>query len=130
MGEAPSAHARLFVTDDDITSLPCFANDTVFAIKVGFGWGGRGGLGLAVTLGLRPDRLALAAGGPAHAVGRVTLVEHLGDETILHLRVDAATSLTMKLQGDVALRIGDAVGARFDLTGARLFGADGLALAG
>ncbi len=89
--------------------------------------GGPAGQG-AVTLGLRPDRLALAPLDQAQLCGRVMLVEHLGDETVLHLRVDDATDLTLKLQGDVLVRIGDEVGARVDLAGARLFGADGKAM--
>lgn len=35
LGEDPSARERLFVTDEDITALPCFLHDTIFAVKVG-----------------------------------------------------------------------------------------------
>ncbi len=80
--------------------------------------------GQAVTLGLRPDRVALGDGVP----GRVTLAEHLGDETILHLALADGTSLTAKQPGDVAVALGDRVALRFDLTGACLFGADGQAI--
>ena len=86
--------------------------------------------GQAVTLGLRPDRLTLVSGEPGHASGRVTLAEHLGDETILHLRLADGAALTMKLPGDGVVRIGDEVQARFDLTGSCLFAADGRAVAG
>ncbi len=83
----------------------------------------------AVTLGLRPERLALVAQDRAQATGEVTLAEHLGDETILHLKVDSATSLTVKSAGDVAVRVGDSVSVAFDLTGACLFGTDGQRIA-
>jgi len=33
LGEHPANHAKLFVTDEDITSLPCFADDVLFAVK-------------------------------------------------------------------------------------------------
>lgn len=33
MSEHPANKSHLFVTDDDITTLPCFANDTIFAVK-------------------------------------------------------------------------------------------------
>jgi len=33
LGEEPAVAGRLFVTDDDITALPCFLHDTIFAVK-------------------------------------------------------------------------------------------------
>ena len=81
-----------------------------------------------VTLGLRPDRLALVPERQAQATGQVTLVEHLGDESILHIRLGTGASLTIKAPGDVAARLGDTAHIGFDLTNAALFGADGLAL--
>ena len=117
-----------FIGSPAMNLLPATLGPSGVTLASGVVVGGATGAGQAVTLGLRPGRLALAAGGVAHATGKVTLVEHLGDETILHLRVDGATSLTMKLPGDVALRLGDEVGARFDMTGACLFGADGRSL--
>ncbi len=82
-----------------------------------------------VTLGLRPDRLSLVPPEAAIASGAVSLVEHLGDESILHVRLDGRVSLTLKLGGDVATRLGDTVHVGCDLTGACLFGADGRNLA-
>ena len=85
--------------------------------------------GQKVTLGLRPDRLSLGSGDTTDAKGRITLAEHLGDETILHMQLEGGSNLTTKLPGDVAVKIGDEVHVRFDLTGACLFGADGAAVA-
>ena len=81
--------------------------------------------GQSLTLGLRPDRVSLVGPAQAQATGRVTLAEHLGDETIVYVHVDAATTLTLKQAGDAAVRLGDAVYVRFDPAGACLFGADG-----
>jgi len=78
-----------------------------------------------VTLGLRPDRLALAAPGQGAFGGEVVLAEHLGDGSVLHIRTDAATTLTVKVTGDVVARVGDKVGLTADLRGACLFGPDG-----
>ncbi len=75
------------------------------------------------TLGLRPDRLSLVPSDQAQATGQVTRAEHLGDETILHIRV-GDRPLTVKLGGDVAVHLGDTVHIGFDPTGARLFGLD------
>jgi len=81
-----------------------------------------------VTLGLRPDRLSLVPEDQAQATGQVTLAEHLGDESILHVRVHDSAALTLKLAGDVPARLGDTVHLGFDLTSACLFGPDGQAL--
>jgi multiple sugar transport system ATP-binding protein len=90
--------------------------------------GGPTGTGAAVTLGVRPDRLSLAPPEAAHLSGAAKLIEHLGDETILHLHLDDGAALTLKLAGDVAVTLGARVHARIDMTGACLFGADGRAL--
>jgi len=82
----------------------------------------------SVTLGLRPDRLSLVAESQAQATGQVTLVEHLGDESILHIRLAGGASLTIKAPGDVGARLGDTAHIGFDLTNAALFGPDGLRL--
>jgi transcription factor E2F3 len=37
MGDDPDNRERLFVADSDITSLPCFAADTLFAVKAPLG---------------------------------------------------------------------------------------------
>lgn len=33
LGENPLNKPRLYVTEEDVTALPCFANDTLFAVK-------------------------------------------------------------------------------------------------
>ncbi len=66
----------------------------------------------AARLGLRPEHLQLAAGHDEAAVpATVVLAEHLGDVSILHLRVDGIPELlTAKLPaGAAALHDGDSV---------------------
>jgi len=89
--------------------------------------GGRRGEGQAVTLGIRPDRLALSDEAEADVTGKAGLVEHLGDETVLHVDTPLGR-LTVKQKGDLAVRMGEAVGLRFDLGSACYFGGDGKAL--
>lgn len=79
-----------------------------------------------VTLGVRPDKLSLVLSDQAQANGEVTLVEHLGDETILQVQISGGTPSTLKLSGDVMVRFGARVDIGFDLIGASLFGAAGL----
>ena len=84
--------------------------------------------GNTMTLGVRPDRLMLVAPDRAQVAGMVETLEHLGDATILAVRVDAATILTLKFAGDTSVRIGDQVHLGFDLTGASLFDSMGQAV--
>ncbi len=77
--------------------------------------------GTAVTFGIRPEHLTPADDGPV--AGTVSLVEHLGDETIVHLDGDA--KLALKGPSDWALSLGQRLSLTPDLTRARLFGPDG-----
>lgn len=80
--------------------------------------------GSPVTLGIRPERMSLAATDPQLS-GELTLAEHLGDETILHLQRPSGGALTLKAPDDIDLATGSTVGVRIDITGACLFGPDG-----
>jgi multiple sugar transport system ATP-binding protein len=82
-----------------------------------------------LTLGVRPDKLSLVLPDQAQATGQVTLAEHLGDETILHVQLDGNLTLTLKSSGDVTARLGDRVSIGFNLTGASLFDAAGMRIA-
>ncbi len=84
--------------------------------------------GTAVTLGLRPEALALE-GADAPIQGRVDLVEPLGSETLVHVDVGQAT-LVARFAGDVPPKAGDAAGLEPDLGGAHWFGEDGRRVGG
>jgi sn-glycerol 3-phosphate transport system ATP-binding protein len=60
--------------------------------------GGRRALadGAKLTIGIRPEHLAPAAAG---LTGQVDLVERLGSESVVHLRLDDGTPLAVKLAG-------------------------------
>ncbi len=49
----------------------------------------------AATMGLRPENIALDAGAAVSTPARVTRVEHLGDQTRLHLRVNGHDVVTL-----------------------------------
>ena len=65
----------------------------------------------AKTLGVRPEHFAIGQGGDAWE-GRVTLVERLGHDTILHVNVPEAGALTVSLDGQHAHQVGDIVHLR------------------
>ena len=83
--------------------------------------------GASVTLGLRPERMRLAEGGNGTMAGEVTLAEHLGGETILHLYA-AHGAMIVKCDGDFDRALGATVHVGLDMTGGNLFGVDGLAI--
>ena len=83
----------------------------------------------AVELGVRPEHLRFVdPGDPASALpGAVSVVEHLGNATIVYVETPAGQVI---VQGDGALaaRPGQSVGLALNEAQAHLFGADGAAL--
>ncbi len=84
----------------------------------------------ALTLGVRPDHIALAAPGSGLRA-RIELVEHLGDAVIAHASLGAGLpSLTLRLAPEqIRPAAGDAVGLLIQAERVHLFDAAGLALA-
>ena len=82
----------------------------------------------AVTLGVRPEHLALADHGPLH--GRVALVERLGAETFVYVRIggDGSDLVTVRAEGTCRAAAGDAVTVGVLPERCHLFGPDGQAL--
>ena len=72
----------------------------------------------AITLGIRPENVALAADGVPVAV---ELVEPLGSETLVHARMADGTALLVKLQG--AVPVADRITVGFDAACLHLFDA-------
>jgi multiple sugar transport system ATP-binding protein len=80
--------------------------------------------------GLRPEHLHLAPagqGGANSVAASVVLAEHLGDASIIHLRVDGISDLLVAKVGteNAALSAGQSVGLVPDAAWALAFGADG-----
>jgi multiple sugar transport system ATP-binding protein len=83
--------------------------------------------GDAVTLGVRPEDLGV--GDTAAGLrGEITLVERLGGEALVHVRVGADQPVIAKLAGDTAVRIGDAIELGIDPSTCHLFDTGGLAI--
>jgi len=80
----------------------------------------------AQRVGLRPEHLHLAAGSQG-MTATVVLAEHLGDSSIIHLRVDGVSDLlTAKVGIEHAnVEAGQTVGLAPDPAWALVFGADG-----
>jgi len=117
-----------FIGSPAMNLIPATLESEGIRLANGHKLGGRAGEGDAVTLGIRPDRLSIVSLDEAHLTGEITLIEHLGDETIVHLQPDSAPKLTIKLKGDLTAGLGKVVGVRLDLKSSRLFSSEGDAL--
>lgn len=88
-------------------------------------------VGATLTLGIRPEHLRLAQPEDEGKVtAQVVLVEHLGDQMLVYLRLaGVAEEVCMKLSGQAArLHYGDQVTVAFPPEHCMLFDAQGLAL--
>jgi multiple sugar transport system ATP-binding protein len=64
-------------------------------------------IGENVTLGVRPEDLAMDSGG--ELPGIIEIVEHLGARAFLHVRMGDKTKLVAQAAGDIQLKAGDPV---------------------
>jgi multiple sugar transport system ATP-binding protein len=88
---------------------------------------GRGGE--TVTLGIRPQHVALVEAESGNLSLQVTLVEQLGAETVIHGTTASGAPFTITQPGQRHLAVGDRVGLAFDRTHLHVFDQEGRALA-
>jgi multiple sugar transport system ATP-binding protein len=81
----------------------------------------------AVELGVRPEALTIVASG-GETEGTATVVERLGERTLVHVRLSDGTMVTAQDRGISAVEPGQVVRLKFDTSALHLFGADGRAL--
>jgi multiple sugar transport system ATP-binding protein len=84
----------------------------------------------SATLGVRPEDAVLAGANEAATFrGRVSVVERLGGETLVHLQLDGAPEqFTLKVAGDIGIERGAPVGVRIDTSHCHVFDATGRSL--
>ncbi len=78
-----------------------------------------------VTLGVRPEHIL--AGGPSQLVGRVDVVEQLGDSNLAYLTLPDGETVVVRSEGDASVREGDQMPAGLDAAQCHLFNASGAA---
>ncbi len=83
------------------------------------------GVGAAVTVGLRPQHLALETSGSTH---RVDLTEALGGVSYIHLTAETGEKLVVESRDDPKVSPGDRAGIRFDPADAMVFDETGARL--
>ena len=82
-----------------------------------------------VSVGVRPEQIVIGRDGDLLAEGQVTLVEYLGNEVFVHVRLDSGLDLLVRAGGTTRLKLGDRTPVAIHRAGVHVFGADGLAVA-
>ena len=78
-----------------------------------------------VTLGIRPQHISLISAGADGIPARVTLVEALGSETIVHTETEGGQRLLVVLEGQRKVEIGENVVLQPNAARAQVFDKDG-----
>ena len=81
----------------------------------------------AKTVGIRPEHMSLSHDSGSWT-GTVTIAEHLGSDTFMHIEVDGIGTVTARADGDFACRHGDRVYMTPDQNRLYRFDEKGLAL--
>jgi multiple sugar transport system ATP-binding protein len=82
----------------------------------------------AATIGVRPEHLSAARDGPGWN-GTVSVAEHLGSDTFLHIDSEEAGSITARTTGEFGVHAGDRVRLRPDPARIYRFDEQGRAMA-
>ena len=82
----------------------------------------------SAEVGIRPEHLIAVDAEDAAISGTVELVESLGNETLIHLKVAGKHSVIVRQYVRTELKIGDTVGIEFDATRVHRFDSEGQTL--
>ncbi len=78
-----------------------------------------------VTVGVRPEQLGVGRSGDVTADGTVTLVEYLGSESFVYVRLGSGQVLLVQTDGKARHKIGDPITLAIVAANAHYFGAGG-----
>ncbi|WHA42719.1 ABC transporter ATP-binding protein [Agrobacterium larrymoorei] len=81
--------------------------------------------GEKLTFGIRPEHIQPQSQSANLGEGTIQLVEHLGGSTVIYTSTSDGQPVTVLLEGQKPLRIGETVPLAFDLANAHVFGEDG-----
>jgi ABC-type sugar transport system ATPase subunit len=84
----------------------------------------------AITLGLRPEQLVQGGDGDLTITGTITLVEYLGSEVFIYLRLETGETILVQAPGKSQHKTGESLTVSLRADDAHYFSADGLRLAG
>jgi multiple sugar transport system ATP-binding protein len=80
-------------------------------------------VGDKITLGIRPEDIAVAPPDSAMLAGEVQIAEHLGGETFVYVNLQGGQSITVEIQGQASASAGERIGLSFADTAYHLFDA-------
>ncbi|TXH81155.1 MAG: sn-glycerol-3-phosphate ABC transporter ATP-binding protein UgpC [Rhizobium sp.] len=86
--------------------------------------------GARVTVGIRPEHWIPGDGPSVRIEGTVDLVEHLGETSIIYLRLGDGQMLTVRYPGDIFCKAGDRFVAEAPVAAVHLFNDAGQAMLG
>ena len=85
-------------------------------------------VGEEVTIGIRPEHMAVGSAGLVPLTGTVDVVERLGEASYVYMHLADGTNVTLRIPGDSAVEPGAALTASAAAGAVHVFGADGLAI--
>jgi multiple sugar transport system ATP-binding protein len=81
--------------------------------------------GHEVAVGVRPEHFIIGEGGSVHADAEITLVEYLGSEVFVYVRLPSGNSLLVQAPGKAPHRMGETIRLSIDPSTAHYFDTDG-----
>jgi ABC-type sugar transport system ATPase subunit len=78
-----------------------------------------------LTVGIRPEQFGIGAGGDLSAEGTIGLVEYLGSEIFLYVRLKSGQSVLVQAPGKAQFRPGEAIRLHLSGANAHYFGPEG-----
>ncbi|MFK7945009.1 MAG: ABC transporter ATP-binding protein [Paracoccaceae bacterium] len=82
----------------------------------------------AVSLGIRPEHIALVDKGTGHITGTVDLLEYLGADTFVIMSCGDAGQITVRVNGSTSFVPGDQIDLKFEQENLHAFDSSGLSL--
>ena len=86
-------------------------------------------VGEEVTIGIRPEHMAVGSAGLVPLTGTVDVVERLGEASYVYMHLADGTNVTLRIPGDSAVEPGAALTASAAAGAVHVFDAGGLAIA-
>jgi ABC-type sugar transport system ATPase subunit len=84
--------------------------------------------GQSLTLGIRPEHIAIAAKGKGNLAGKLRVAEYLGSETMFYNTLADGTELSVKADGLATAKVGDQLQFTVPPEACHLFDDQGLAI--
>jgi multiple sugar transport system ATP-binding protein len=78
-----------------------------------------------VTVGIRPENVMIDSGDAASLDGSVSVVEHLGGQTVVYAQLPDGDQFTIQMDGGVEIKPGDRIRAGIPSNRVHLFSASG-----